>query len=105
MKGNYFEKRGRFAIFSDEDLKKINQRIAKGETYASIAKDYGVHINNFYYWQEKGKLDKKERKTSNSNLALAKNMKRKGATYKQIAKELDINLSTVFRLKKKGKLP
>ena len=100
----YVERRGRISFFKSADLENINRRINNGESYASIARDYGVHINNFYYWQGKGLIEKRFRKVRDETIAVAKRMRKNGSTYREIAEELGVDLRTIFRLKKQGKL-
>jgi len=100
----HIERRGRIAMFKQADLDNINRRINDGESYASIARDYGVHINNFYYWQEKGLIEKRFRKIRDETIAIAKRMRKNGSSYREIAEELEVDLRTIFRLKKQGKL-
>ena len=91
---------GKRCLFSEEDIKNINDDIKHGAKHAQIMRAYNMTPGRLNYYIKKGKIPKTPMKINNEIIKGINELRAKKIPYEKIARDLNMSISYLFKLKK-----
>jgi len=95
---------GKRCLFSEEEIKSINEDIKHGANHAQIMRAYNMTPGRLNHYVKKGKIPKTPKKINNEIIKTINESRLKKIPYEKIARNLNISISYIFKLKKSKKI-